>query len=371
MDTNKTMNWDWEKLQQQQQKRKKPDPGDGGPGGSGPGGGGIPPQMEDLLNKFKGFNFSWLPILVVLIIVLLFFANSMYYTIGIDEVGVIQRFGKYNRTTTSGLHFKWPKGIEKITKVRVKRVYKEEFGFQTLQSTDQGSFTTDKRPYDSANIGESLMLTGDLNVALVPWIVQYKIKSPRDYLFNVRDVHGLLRDMSEAAMRLVVGDRSINEVISSRLEIANEAMSILQKEMDHAETGISIVAVELKKTNVPDPVQPSFNEVNQAIQDKETMIYKAREEYNKAVPAAKGEAKRVIKAAEGYALERVNKAKGDADKFVAVYDEYKMAKDVTKRRLYLETLSKVLPNLGEKYIVDSEQQNFLPLLNLGKGKEGK
>ncbi|MDY6825359.1 MAG: FtsH protease activity modulator HflK [Thermodesulfobacteriota bacterium] len=368
MDTGKTMNWDWEKLQQQQQKRKKGDPGEGGPG-SGSGGGGMPPQMEEFFNKFKGGNFSWIPVVVVLLIIVLFFASSMFYTVGVDEVGVVQQFGGYNRTTTSGLHFKWPKGIEKVTKVKVKRVYKEEFGFQTLQSDDRGSFTTDKRPYDNSNVGESLMLTGDLNVALVPWIVQYKIKSPQDYLFNVRDVHGLLRDMSEAVMRLVVGDRSINEVISSRLEIANESMSILQKEMDEAESGITIIAVELKKTNVPDPVQPSFNEVNQAVQDKETMIYRAREEYNKAVPAAKGEAKRVIKSAEGYALERVNKSRGDADKFVAVYEEYKMAKDITKRRLYLETLSRVIPNLGEKYIVDSEQKNFLPLLNLGKGKE--
>ncbi len=307
-------------------------------------------------------------VVIVLLVILLFFANSMFYTVGVDEVGVIQRFGKYNQTTTSGFHVKWPKGIEKITKVKVKRVYKEEFGFETLRSTDQGSSTIDKSPYSNINVGESLMLTGDLNVALVPWIVQYKIKSPQNFLFNVRDMRSLLRDMSEAAMRLVVGDRSINEVISSRLEIANEAIGILQKEMDHVKSGITIVTVELKKTNVPSPVQASFNEVNQAIQDKQTMIYKAREDYNRAVPEARGEAKRVVKAATGYGTERVNNAEGDADKFVTVYNEYKKAKDVTKRRLYLETMTKVVPNLGEKYIVDSEQQNFLPLLNLGKGK---
>ncbi len=282
---------------------------------------------------------------------------------------MVQRFGRYVRETPSGLNFKWPAGIEKVTKVKVTRVYKEEFGFETLQATDKRAYTTDKNLYDKMNIGESLMLTGDLNVALVPWIVQYRIKDPYKYLFKVKDVDQLLRDMSEAAMRLVVGDRSINEVISNRLEIANEMMSILQKEMDDAQSGILIEAVELKKTNVPPEVQPSFNDVNQALQEKEQLIQEARKDYNTAVPAAEGEAERVVKAAEGYALERINMAKGDADKFTAVYEEYKNAEDVTKRRLYLETLARVIPKMGEKYIVDAEQKNLLPLLNLGKERE--
>ncbi len=172
--------------------------------------------------------------------------------------------------------------------------------------------------------------------------------------------------MSEAAMRLVVGDRSINEVISKREEIAIEARHILQREMDKAEAGINIVTIEMKKTNVPGPVQASFNEVNQAVQEKEQMIYKAKEDYNKAIPASKGEAERTIKAAEGYALDRINRAKGDSARFTAVYKEYIKAKDVTKRRLYLETIQELLPKLGQKYIIDSEQKNFLPLLNLGK-----
>ena len=210
------------------------------------------------------------------------------------------------------------------------------------------------------------MLTGDLNVGLVPWIVQYRVKDPFNYLFMIRDVRRILIDMSEATMRLVVGDRSINEVISKRDEIAVEARIVLQKELDEAQAGIHIITVEMKKTNVPVPVQPSFNEVNQATQEKEQMIYQAKEDYNKAIPRAKGEAERVIKAGEGYALDRVNRAKGDSSRFMAVYKEYAKTKDVTKRRLYLETMKDIIPKLGPKYIIDADQKNFLPLLNIGK-----
>jgi membrane protease subunit HflK len=201
---------------------------------------------------------------------------------------------------------------------------------------------------------------------VVPWIVQFRIKDPYDYLFKVQDVTQLLRDMSESAMRLVVGDRSINEVISKREEIAVEAKEVLQGELDNAQAGITIVTIEMKRTNVPGPVQPSFNEVNQATQEKEQTIYQAREEYNKAIPSARGEAERVIRAAEGYALDRVNRAQGDAARFSAIYEEYAKAKDVTLRRLYLETLQELLPRLGPKYIVDDNQRNVLPLLNLNQ-----
>jgi membrane protease subunit HflK len=209
------------------------------------------------------------------------------------------------------------------------------------------------------------MLTGDLNVAVVPWIVQYRIKDPYNFLFKVKDPTGLLRDLSESSMRLVVGDRSINEVITKRDEIAVEAQQVLQTELDKAESGINVVTVEMKKTNVPTPVQPSFNEVNQATQEKEKMIYQAREDYNKAIPAARGEAERTIKAAEGYALDRINRAKGDAARFTDLYSEYVKAKDVTKRRLYLESLKELLPKINRKFIVDADQNNVLPLLNLG------
>ena len=276
-------------------------------------------------------------------------------------MGVVQLFGRYTRTTQPGLNFKLPLGIEKVTKVNVREIQTEEFGFST--SANQGRPSRFRS--GTENTGEALMLTGDLNVAIVPWIVQFRVKNPFDFLFKVRDVRRILRDMSEATMRLVVGDRSINEVISKRDEIAVEARGLLQAELDQAQTGIHIVTIEMKKTNVPPPVQPSFNEVNQAVQEKEQMIYQAREDYNKAIPAARGQAERTVKAAEGYALNRVNRAKGNADRFVALYNEYVNAKDITKRRLYLETIEQTFPNLGKKYIVDSDQKNFLPLLNIG------
>ncbi len=348
------MNWDWEKLRENQQKYEQKQDG----GGRVP----RPPQMDDILNKFKGFKFPGI-LLVGVVLLVLYFGSSTFFTVKLDEVGVIQRFGKYDRIAQPGLNFKFPSGIEKVTKVKIKRVYKEEFGFKTVKGSSNYRFSNDSSQGETA-----LMLTGDLNVAVVPWIVQYRISNPQNYLFKVKDVRAILRDMSEASMRTVVGDRSINEVISNREEIADAAKVRLQKEMDQAESGINIVTIEMKKTNVPGPVQSSFNEVNQAIQEKEQTIYKAREEYNKAVPLARGEAKRVIKDAEGYAIDRVNRAQGDATKFKAVYEAYAKAKDVTKKRMYLEAMLEIFPKLGAKYIIDSEQKNLLPFLNMGDGK---
>jgi modulator of FtsH protease HflK len=343
------MPWDWDKLQQQQRK------------GSG-GGGDISPKMDEMFEKIKGtkFNFRGGTPLVVILIIALFIASSCFYTVAVDEVGVVQRFGKYVRTTQPGLNMKLPRGIEKVSKVRVRYVYKEEFGFRTVEAAVQTRYSPAQR-YEN----ESLMLTGDLNVGVVPWIVQYRINEPYNYLFKVKDVRSTLRDLSEATMRLVVGDRSINEVISKRGEIASAAAELLQKELIEAETGIRINTIEMKRTNVPQPVEPSFNEVNQATQEKERMIYEAREQYNKIIPAARGSAERTIRGAEGYALDRVNRAEGDVARFLALFEEYAQAPDVTKRRLYLEAILDIYPKLGNKYILDSDTANVLPLLNLG------
>jgi membrane protease subunit HflK len=342
------MAWDWDKLNQQQRQQK----------------GGPPPQMDELIKQFKNWK---LPgggaILIVVILVLAIMAFSSFFTIKTGYVGVIQRFGKYTRTTQPGLNYKLPFGIETVRKVSLDKVEKEEFGFHSEQTSGGGRIG---RSPGAASA--SLMLTGDLNVALVPWIVQYRVKDPYNFLFKVKDVEGLLRDLSEASMRLVVGDRSINEVISKRREIADQAKKVLQAELDKAETGLLVINVELQRTNVPEPVQPSFNEVNQAVQEKQKLIYQAREDYNKAIPAARGEADRTIKDAQGYALDRINRAKGDAARFAALLTEYSKAKDVTKRRLYLESLKTLLPKLGPKYIVDENEKNLLPLLNLGKAQ---
>jgi membrane protease subunit HflK len=338
------MSWDWEKLKQQQQQ------------GRGP----TPPQMDEVVKNLKNIKIPGGPIIFVLLVIALGIYTAVY-KIDTEEVGVVQRFGKYIKTTQPGLNFKLPFGIETVTAVPVRRILKEEFGFASQRGSGRGrsAFTTE-------NSNESLMLTGDLNVAVVPWIVQYRVDDPYNYLFKVQNVTRLLRDMSEASMRLVVGDRSINEILTKRAEIADAAKVVLQTELDNSEAGITISTIEMKRTNVPGPVQDSFNEVNQATQEKERMIYQAREEYNKAIPTARGDAERVVKAAEGYALDRVNRAKGDADRFNSVYAEYAKAKDVTARRLYLETLKDLLPRMGPKYIIDDNQSNMLPLLNLNQ-----
>ncbi|MEN8757916.1 MAG: FtsH protease activity modulator HflK [Desulfobacterales bacterium] len=341
--TGQKMSWDWEKLKEQQQKM----------------GGGVPPNVDEVVQKLKNIKFPGGPILIVVLLVLAAVWSSIF-TVKQDEVGVVQLFGRYVRSAQPGLNFKLPLGIERVTKVNVKGIRTEEFGFRS-----DGSIAR-SRLGSSETETVALMLTGDLNVAVVPWIVQYRVKDPYNYLFKVRNVLRLLVDMSEATMRLVVGDRSINEVINKRGEMAIEAKELLQKEMDLAESGLHIVTIEMKRTNVPAPVQPSFNEVNQATQEREQLIYEAREDYNKAIPAARGEAERTVRAAEGYALDRVNRAKGDAARFTEFYKEYAKAKDVTRRRLYLETMSDVFPKLGDKYIVGSDLKNLLPLLNLGK-----
>ena len=302
---------------------------------------------------------QWVAIGVLAIILL----STTFYSVAPDEVGVVKRLGTYTRTAQSGLHVKLPFALEKVHKVRVKHVFKEEFGFATERP---GVRTVYRRGDFSA---QSLMLTGDLNAAVVEWIVQYRISDPVKYLFKVRGVPETLRDIAEASMRQIVGDRSVTEVLTvGRREVADQAQLVMQKFLDEYETGIQIETVNLKDVNPPDPVKPSFNEVNEAKQEKERLINEAWSEYNKAIPAAKGEAERVIRDAEGYALARVNRSEGDAERFVAVWREYSKARDVTKRRLYLETMTEILPQIPDKIIVDPELKNLIPLLQLdGKG----
>ncbi|MBN1781227.1 FtsH protease activity modulator HflK [bacterium] len=284
---------------------------------------------------------------------------STIYTVGADEVGVIQRFGKYIRTTDPGLHTKISFGVETVKKVKVQRVFKQEFGFRTTQA----GINTQYSRQDFT--GESLMLTGDLNSAVVDWIVQYRIKDPVKYLFHVRNVVETLRDASESVMREVVGDHSVDEVIVlSRQDIEVLAQESTQNLLDEFETGIDIVTIKLQDVNPPKSVQPAFNEVNEARQEKERIINEALEAYNKVVPQAKGQAEQTIRQAEGYAVNRVNRAKGDAENFLAVWRAYNTAKDVTRRRLFLETMLDILPGMDKIYMIDEQQKGFIPLLQL-------
>lgn len=317
------------------------------------------------LKKFEfGKNIDrkkiWIGLAVIAVLFLLLSPASFWYQVEANSEGVVLRLGKYVRTTGPGLHFKLP-FLETYTVVPSQRQLKEEFGFRTLRADIRSQFDT--RNY----LEESLMLTGDLNVAVVEWSVQYRISDPYKYLFRVRSVRETFRDMSEAVMREVVGDRTVNEVLTvGRTALAVAAQEELQKLCDSYETGIRVDQVILQDITPPDPVKPSFNEVNQAQQEREKLINEARAEYNLEVPRARGEADQTIRQAEGYAIDRVNRAEGEASRFRQLYEEYRKAPEVTRRRIYIETLAQVLPKVKRKLIVDKESQNIIPLLQIGK-----
>ena len=331
------------------------------PGGGGPG---RPFEIPHI--DWRGSGGTVRYVLVALVMLLLLF--TAYYQVEPDEVGVVQRFGRYDRTTGPGPHLKLPFGVEIVTKVPVQRQLKMEYGFRTAHAAVRSTF----EPASPETQGESVMLTGDLNVAVVEWIVQFRIKDPRAFLFNVRDVPQTFHLMTEAAMRQVVGDHSVDEVLTiGREAIALSAKEELQKLCDRYQIGIEVQQLVLQDVNPPDAVKPAFNEVYQAIQEKERAINEAWSDYNKAVPLAKGQAEQAVRAAEGYALERVNNAEGDAKRFTALYEEYKKAPAVTRKRLYLETIAVVLPKLGKKFIVDEKARGLIPLLQLDDRKEVK
>ncbi|MBT3261370.1 FtsH protease activity modulator HflK [bacterium] len=290
------------------------------------------------------------------------FMNSLWFTIEPEEVGVILRFGKYVRTVNPGLNFRLPMGIETVYKVPVERQLKLEFGFRTNNPGIKTTYSS--RKYRD----ESLMLTGDLNAAEVEWIVQYRISDPYQYLFRVRHAEQTFRDINEAVMREVVGDRTVDEVLTvGRQDVATTVTLALQKLSDQYELGIKVDQVVLQDVNPPEQVKPAFNEVNEAQQEREKLINQAKSEYNKVIPKARGEAARAIESAKGYALERVNRAKGESAKFNSVFRQYSKAKEVTRYRIYLETMNKVMQNAGKKLIVDDKATGILPLFQIDKG----
>jgi modulator of FtsH protease HflK len=351
----------------------------GGPwggGGRGPVGGGrgpnVGPDFEALIKQGQDRLRRIMPsggprgaILLAILAVIGFGIWTGYYTVPSDSVAVVQRFGKYLTQVPPGLHFKLPLGIDTATIVPVKRQLKQEFGFATPGASD---------PYQTPRDGrrETRMVTGDLNAALVEWVVQYRISDPVKFLFDVREPSKTLRDVSESAMREVVGDRTVDEVITiGRQEIETEALTKMQALSTKYAMGLSIDQVQLKNINPPEPVQESFNEVNQAQQEKEKLINEARRDYNKVIPLAEGEKDQRIREADGYRLKRINEAEGDAARFNALFAEYVKAPEVTRRRIYIETLQDVLPGIRSKIIVDEQTRGILPLLNLDAQKAGK
>ena len=287
---------------------------------------------------------------------------TSFYTVSADSVGIVQRFGKYVRTDDPGLRFKAPFGMDEVTLVPIRRQLKLEFGFSTPGAGNpfQGSSEPEM---------EKAMVTGDLNEAQVEWIVQYRLNDAKRFLFDVRDPEETMRAASEAVMREVVGDRTVDEVITiGRQEIETESRVLLQKVVEQYQLGMSIDLVQLKNINPPKQVQASFNEVNQAQQEKQRSINIASGEYNKVVPRARGDAARMIAEAQGYAQKRVNEAEGDAALFTSVFEQYKKAPDVTRQRIFLETMTEVLPKVSRKFIVDDKGQQIFPLLQLQPGK---
>ena len=312
------------------------------------------------LSKIKLPNLSpriiFLGIAVLLAVVVVL--NSVYQ-VQPEEVGIIKRFGKYNAPPRPpGLQFKLP-FIDTVILVPVQRQLKQEFGFRTQTAGQRTIYS----PQDF--LGESLMLTGDLNVAVVEWIVQYRISDPYQYLFKVRNVEETFRDMTEAVMRGVIGDRTVTEVLTvGRQEIETTVKVQLQELCKQYETGITIDQVVLQDVNPPDPVKPSWDQVNQAQQQRDQLINEAKGEYNRVIPRAEGEALQTILQAQGYALDRVNRAEGDATRFKAIYAAYRLSPQVTRRRMYLETMAKVLPKFGGKLFIDKDAQGVMPLLPL-------
>ena len=334
--------------------------------------GGRQPSLEESLaeirEKFKGVKgFKGGPTTnaFIILLVLGLAAWTSWFTVQPEETGVVQRFGKVMRTADPGLNFKLPFGIETATMVPTARVLKEEFGFRTA-AVKPGERT--RYVEGSSYEGESLMLTGDLNVIDVQWIVQYRIQDPIAYLFNVRDTRKTIRDITEAIMRRAVGNRLGSAVLTTaRVEIASEAKEDIQKVLSEYETGVRLVTVELQDVTPPDPVKPAFNEVNESRQDRERTINQAQEVANREIPKARGVAEQSISEAEGYATERVNRAEGEATRFEAILAQYRSAPQVTRRRLYLEAMNDFLEDVKGVYIVDEQQKALVPWIGLDPG----
>jgi membrane protease subunit HflK len=288
------------------------------------------------------------------------------YTVQAESEGVVLRFGKYLKTVDPGLQFKLPFGIDDVYVLPVRRQLKQEYGYGTPGGSNDNQFSESR-----TRNREKSMVTGDLNAAEVEWVVQFRIVDARNYLFKVMDPQGTLRYVSESVMRTVVGDRTVDEVITiGRQEIEEEARDRLDALVKKYELGIGIDQIQLQNVNPPPPVQASFNEVNQAQQERERMINEANGEYNQEVPRSRGVADQKIQAAEGYALKRVNEALGDVARFNSMFGEYKKAPEVTKTRLYWESMKEVVPNMGKKIILDEDASQVLPFLQLNQDGNG-
>jgi len=331
--------------------------------GSGPG---NVQDLEEVLRRLKAkYDFSQFPKgaiwwigLAVLVVVIAF--NS-YYTVEPEETAVVQRLGRFVRTAEAGPHFKIPFGIETVRKVITGRVLQHEYGYRTVEPGVRARFV--EKDFED----EYRMLSGDLNVVDLQWTVQYKIKDATDFLFRIQDVEATLDDISESVMRRIVGNRFVDDILTvGRASVADLAKVEIQEILDQYEAGLQIVMVKLQNANPPDPVKAAFNEVNEAQQEKERMINEAQQVYNQRIPRAAGQARQQITQAEGYALERVNRAEGDVARFLDILGEYRKAPDVTRSRMYLEAFGEFAGKVDRFIILDENQKNLLPFLDLNR-----
>jgi membrane protease subunit HflK len=339
--------------------------------GDGPSGEDLERKVVELTNsvreRFKrSSNQSKLPLFIVpIIIVFVFGLYTSFYEVDTEETGVILRFGKFTSFSQPGLHMKLPFGIDQVFLVPTGRVLKEEFGYRTVSPDIRSTFN--KTGLEE----ESLTLTGDLNVSDVEWIVQYKIADPFKYVFRIKDPVGTIRDISEAEVRRAIGNANVTQVLTTaRAALADDIEQGLQTTLNDYDIGVRIVTVKFQDVNPPDAVKDAFNEVNEAEQEKESLIFQAREQFNREVPKARGQALSDIQQAEGYSVERINIAQGETDRFLALLTEYQKAPEVTRKRIYIETLEQVLPQLDQTYIMDEENGGLLPLLQLGTSEKG-
>jgi len=335
------------------------------------GGGNPAEELEkkiiEMRDRMKGNLPPKKGLLVVAVLLLVLLGGySSFYEVDTEQTGVVLRFGKYVGLTEPGLHFKLPFGVDRVYKVQTGRVLKEEFGFRTVNPGVRSTYT--KKGLEE----ESLTLTGDLNVSDVEWIVQFQIADPFKFVFRISRPVETIRDIAEAVVRKAVGNSNVSKVLTTeRAELAGKIESDLQGILNDYDIGVRIVTVKFQDVTPPDPVKAAFNEVNEAEQQKESLIFQAREQYNREVPKARGEAKQKIQEAEGYATERINEAKGEANRFSAILAEYRKAPEVTRRRMYLETLEDVLPRFEEVYIMDKQGGGVLPFLPLRAEKGGQ
>lgn len=339
--------------------------------GQGPSGDDLEKKVieitDQIKKKFKSSGpKSFMPLVIVIAVIAIVIGGySSMYEVDTEETGVVLRFGKFAGFSDPGLHFKMPFGIDQVYLVPTGRVLKEEFGYRTVNPGVRTTYS--KRGLEE----ESLTLTGDLNVSDVEWIVQFQVADPFKYIFRIKDPVGTIRDISEAMVRKAIGNADVTQVLTTeRAALANTIQQSLQATLNQYDIGVRIVTVKFQDVNPPDAVKDAFNEVNESEQQKESLIFQAREQFNREVPRARGEAKRALQEAEGYRVERINKARGETNRFLALLTEYKKAPEVTRRRIHIETMEEILPKLDETYIMDDNNGGLLPFLPLRKTAEG-